>query len=470
MADREASNRLESLVGDDLRLVLAKRGDRRSYDDLLVVKSTCEQLECLRQLFTRLHPLQVDELCRAMSLEIHDEGDFIFHQGEKGEKFYVVLTGKCSVLLKQRTGGYETLEDGSQVEQFTLKCVLTCYAGQSFGDRALEFDEPRAASVRAESICEFLTITQHAFKKVLKVQDCSSEGERKGMRNKVTRVLSYSREKRVDKELHEIAEYLSMHIPFFQKFDMDQRVELCRMCELVKVWGKTTLFEQGDKGQAFYIILSGSVNVMVNSTDSEGHSGLNLVNTLHAGASFGERALEDDSEAGKRTATIVTADEMTELIIISREEFQSIVSVMLEGDMLDRVRMLRATDIFSPLSFKNLHKIARLLTPKMFRVDSVLFKAGELAKDVYIIHKGECQLSAEMEMENGNSLTVELGRAGPRAVLGEYTLNALSYYDEVSNDSNDVFHLFGHCYGYFISGVLQRVCGGDILLLDFCVL
>lgn len=169
---------------------------------------------------------------------------------------------------------------------------------------------------------------------------------------------------------------------------------------------------------------------MVNQANSEGVGPSQVhVNTLEAGESFGERALEADS-GGKRAATIITSDELTELIIINREEFQSIVSVMLEGDMMSRVRLLRSTELFAPMELKHLHKIARLLTHKIFRLNTVLFKAGDLAKDVYIIYKGECNLGSTLHLENGNQEAVDLGRAGPAAVLGEYTFNASSYYDD----------------------------------------
>lgn len=253
------------MVDDELRHVFAKRGDTRSYDDLLVLKSRISQIDYIRGVFANLHPLQIDELCKCMTLEIFEENEFIFHQGDKGDKFYVVLSGSCDVLLKQRTGLFVTNEDGTRTEEFTYQVILTSTVGQQFGERALDYDEPRAATIRAGAFSELLTVTQHAYRKILKVPDYNvSEGngqhaeDTKGM---VNRVLSYTREKRKETDLHAVAEYLSSHIPFFQKFDLDNRIELIRMCELVKIWGKTTLFEQGDNGQAFYIILSGSVEV-----------------------------------------------------------------------------------------------------------------------------------------------------------------------------------------------------------------
>jgi CRP-like cAMP-binding protein len=425
-----------SLTSDDnldsqVRGVLAKHGDARSYDDLLVLKSRISKMDFMKSVFSTLHPRQIDELCKSMNLETFDENTFVFYQGDVGDKFYVVLSGSCDVLLKQRTGNF--IEDpisGVSVEEFVDKVIFTCRPGGQFGERALDFDEPRAASIKTNSYCELITITQAAYRKMLKAPVHESALDLPGNKGHTLRVLSSTRDKRKVADLHAVSEYLSTHVPFFKKFTKDQRLEMCRMCELVKVWGKTVLFKQGSVGQAFYIILTGSVEVIVSSVDANGDPVDIHVNSLHEGSSFGERSLE--SEDSLRTATIVTSDALTELIIISREEYQRIVTVMREGDMMERVQLLRKTQIFSTLELPHLHEIAKVMESKIFRLNSKVFTLGDIAKDVYFIHKGECHLDCVLTTQNGQKEVVELGRMGPGAVLGEYCLLADSYYDEVS--------------------------------------
>jgi CRP-like cAMP-binding protein len=412
-----------------VRLVLAKNGNQRSYDDLLLLKAKISKMDFMKSVFASLHPRQIDELCRCMNLEIFEDNTYVFHQGDPGDKFYVVLSGAVDILLKQRTGTFVTNEDGVKVEGYTEKVVHTCREGGQFGERALDYDEPRAASIRTTCNCELITITQAAYKKMLKAPVLETQLDQPGNKGHTIRVLSLTRDKRKTNELHAVAEYLANHVPFFKKFSKDQREEMCRMCELVKIWGRTTLFKQGSKGQAFYIILSGSVDVIVTHTNTDGEQVDIHVNTLHEGASFGERALESDDQI--RTASIVTSEALTELIIISREEYLRIVTVMREGDMMERVRLLRRTQILSALELPHLHEIAKLMDSKIFRLDSILFNIGEPAKDVFFIYKGECHVDCVMQMVNGTSEVVDLGRVGPGAVLGEYCLLAESYYDEV---------------------------------------
>ena len=417
-------------LDSQVRAVLAKQGDIRSYDDLLVLKSRICKMDFMKSVFSTLHPGQIDELCKSMNLEIFEENEYVFHQGDVGDKFYVVLSGACDVLLKQRTGTCgENQETGEAVEEFVEKVIFTCHAGGQFGERALDYDEPRAASIKTTCFTELITITQVAYRKILKAPVQESALDLPGNKGHTLRVLSLTREKRLTSDLHAVSEYLSTHVPFFKKFTKEQRLEMCRMCELVRVWGKTVLFKQGSIGQAFYIILSGAVDVVVSSVDDNGDPVSIHVNTLHEGDSFGERSLE--SQDSLRTATIITSDALTELIIISREEYQRIVAVMREGDMMERVQLLRRTHIFSSLELPHLHEIAKVMESKIFRLNSTVFTRGGSARDVYFIHKGECHLSTTLTLENGQQEDIELGRMGPGAVLGEYCLLADSYYEEV---------------------------------------
>lgn len=445
----ESEGSTEQNLDSQVRGVLAKQGDMRSYDDLLVLKSRISKMDFMKSVFSTLHPRQVDDLCRSMNLEAFDEDVFVFHQGDVGDKFYVVLTGSCDVVIKQRTGNFVIdPETGESVEEFVDKVVFTCHAGGQFGERALDFDEPRAAGIKTACYSELITITQAAYRKMLKAPVQESALDLPGNKGHTLRVLSFTRDKRKDSDLHAVSEYLSTHVPFFKKFTTDQRLEMCRMCELVKVWGKTVLFKQGSVGQAFYIILTGSVDVIVSSVDGNGEPVDIHVNSLHEGASFGERSLE--SEDSLRTATIVTSDALTELIIISRDEYQRIVTVMREGDMMERVRLLRRTQMFSSLELPHLHEIAKVMESKIFRLDSKLFTIGESAKDVYFIHKGECHLDCVLTLDNGQCEIVELGRMGPGAVLGEYCLQAESYYDEVSKVLTNHLNSFNIYFRYYI--------------------
>ena len=289
------------------------------------------------------------------------------------------------------------------------KTLFTCMPGQHFGERALEFNEPRAASVVTAAYTELLTVTRDAYTKILKAYEEESGLMKLDSDNKasVVRVLSKSREKRNEAELLAVAAFLERRNHFFQKFTTDQRLELTRVSELISIYGRTTLFKQASIGQAFYVILSGTVDVYVNTVDADsstktGSDGL-LVNTLVSGASFGERALE--SKSSQRTASVLTCEGLTELLVIAREDYNTIVTIMMQEELAEKCALLRRTLLFKDVPFPVLREFSRFMESKIFHIDSYLTVAGKKVFDIVIIKEGECQV--EMESSHYNNLLDE---------------------------------------------------------------
>lgn len=73
----------------------------------------------------------------------------------------------------------------------------------------------------------------------------------------------------------------------------------------------STIFQQGDPGDKFYIIRSGSVNVI-----KSGEQGQRLVGILKKGAYFGEQALIHQD---KRLASIVSNAPGTDCLTLDRQ-------------------------------------------------------------------------------------------------------------------------------------------------------
>lgn len=418
-------------LDSQVRVVLAKQGQYRSYDDLITLKTRLSRMDFMKSIFSQLHPRQVDELCRNMNLETAEENQIIFRQGDIGDKFYVILTGSVNVQVRQKMGTFVDSE-GNEQDEFRQKVLFQCTAGQQFGERALEFDEPRGATIQATTHTELISLTKAVYMKIVRSKIDDSQLNKPGNKGHTIRVLSKTRDKRTTPELEAVAKFLSKRIPFFRRFTHDHQIELCRMCELVNIWGKTTLFKQDSIGQAFYIILSGSVSVIVTTTDAAGNNVDMVVNTLYEGASFGERALE--SETSVRTATIVTNEALNELLIISREEYLRIVAIIQQDDLMQRVSLLRRTQVFNMLDLAHLFELAKIMEPKIFRCGEKVISTSEVGKDMFIIHKGECRVSGKLQLSGGGVKGVDLGRLGPGAVIGEYCVSCENYHDEVSID------------------------------------
>lgn len=128
----------ETLLGP-LRAVLA----RNAHEKIL---KQCKQLKALPE-----EDLKV--LARQFQEEEYTGGDVIITEGEVGDKFFVVLKGEVVIT--------KTLLDGTKKELLRLK------EGSEFGERALLYDEPRAASVIATEDTTCIYITRMVFEKHL---------------------------------------------------------------------------------------------------------------------------------------------------------------------------------------------------------------------------------------------------------------------------------------------------------------
>jgi CRP-like cAMP-binding protein len=91
---------------------------------------------------------QLDLLVNAMRRETVKAGAVVIRQGDRGDKFYVVASGKLSVWIKRGL---------KQVQ------VDTRWPEQFFGEMALVGNKPRMATVKAEQDCELYVLSKEDF-------------------------------------------------------------------------------------------------------------------------------------------------------------------------------------------------------------------------------------------------------------------------------------------------------------------
>ena len=106
-------------------------------------------------------------------------------------------------------------------------------------------------------------------------------------------------------------------IPLFAKIDPAKLKLLAFTSEYLQFVGGDELCEQGERGDAAYIILSGEADVLVDTP-----RGRLKVATLHRNDIIGEIAILCDVP---RTATVVAASEL-ETLRISKENFFQLVT------------------------------------------------------------------------------------------------------------------------------------------------
>jgi len=104
-------------------------------------------------LFKYLDGEQREIILNAMFQIKKEAGDVIIKQGDEGDNFYVIDSGIVEIYINQKNG--------------PPLHVLTCKDGDSFGELALMYDAPRAATVIAKTEMKLWAMDRLTYKHIL---------------------------------------------------------------------------------------------------------------------------------------------------------------------------------------------------------------------------------------------------------------------------------------------------------------
>lgn len=212
-------------------------------------------------------------------LKRYEHGESIVLEGEAGDEFYLIRSGQAVVVSRDLIG---------------QERVLATYgSGDHFGEMALTTGAPRSATVRAAELIEVYTLARQDFARL--EESCP--------------VFAAQIRQQVD--LLALDSFLKKSSPFAHLPAQTIRM-LAGQLQAEHVLAGAVVFREGDEGDRFYLIRSGSVEVT---------RGGRRLQVMEAGDCFGEVAL---LTAEKRTATVRALTD-TELMALSKAEFNSIV-------------------------------------------------------------------------------------------------------------------------------------------------
>ena len=208
-----------------------------------------------------------------------------------------------------------------------------------------------------------------------------------------------------------LLETVLSRVKFVRELTMKTRMDLCKLTGYARHGAGETLFRQGDAGEFFYVVLSGSVDVFIRDPGGREH----LVATLFNGDSFGELALMH--EGNTRGATIV-AKEDCEFLILGREDYGAILRAQSEKSISEKVAHLRSTPMFRHVEHDTAQSMAYVLAARTYPRNALVFKQGEEVEDVYFIAEGAARLVREVE--NRETLRrAGVTRRGPGCLFGK---------------------------------------------------
>jgi cAMP-dependent protein kinase regulator len=255
--------------------------EAEAYEKKVVPKDD-ETMEHLRSvvignvLFQHLEEDELADVLNAMFEVKPKAGEIIIQQGDEGDNFYVIDTGLTEVIIDSGDGD--------------PKVVSEIAKGGSFGELALIYGTPRAATIKAKEDCVLWAIDRDSYRRIL-------------MGSTIRKRKTY--------------EAFLEKVAIMETLDKWERLSVADALESANFKKGDVIIKEGDEGDDFYLVIEGTCEV----TKAKDDGSQEVVNELKAGDYFGEIAL---LQGDKRHAT-VTASTDVRTAKLDRERFDRVL-------------------------------------------------------------------------------------------------------------------------------------------------
>ena len=217
-----------------------------------------------------------------------------------------------------------------------------------------------------------------------------------------------------DEEAERIRQILQKNV-LFQHLDEEQTGTVQDAMFLVEKEKDGVIIKQGDDGDNFYIIDSGSVDVFIESKREDGECDSKLVTSYGDGDSFGELAIMYNAP---RAATCV-AKGTIRLWALDRVSFKVILMKTTISKRNMHKGFLQQVPILSQLTEYEVLTIADALQEESFEEGAVICNEGDRGENFYIIKDG----TAICSKLTGDGTAQEVARLSDGAYFGEVSFN-----------------------------------------------
>lgn len=236
-------------------------------------------------LFAHLGEVAIGDIVDAFYAMDIEPGTHIIRQGDSGDRFYLVVNGSFDIFVSRKEFDSETMSPPMK--------VTSVGPGGSFGELALMYNSPRAATVVSTLRAEVFALDREAFQ-MLVVQART--------------------------HLFEMYEGWLSTVPLLKSLNSYELAKLSDLLENELYSEGDVIIQEGDVGDKFYILERGELEVFVGLEDGREQQ----VNSYSSpGDYFGEVALLD-SQNLRRKAT-VKAKKDSSVYWVTKEDFHSVV-------------------------------------------------------------------------------------------------------------------------------------------------
>eukprot|EP00443_Scrippsiella_acuminata_P078531 CAMPEP_0115398790 /NCGR_PEP_ID=MMETSP0271-20121206/14499_1 /TAXON_ID=71861 /ORGANISM="Scrippsiella trochoidea, Strain CCMP3099" /LENGTH=401 /DNA_ID=CAMNT_0002822575 /DNA_START=39 /DNA_END=1244 /DNA_ORIENTATION=- len=241
------------------------------------IKSVIDKNDKLNVLFGHLAESAVFDVIDAMKPVSVEIGSDLIVQGDEGDNFYIVDEGSFDIFVKRGDA-----PPGK---------VLECGPGAMFGELALMYNAPRAATVTATSPGKVWALDRESFQMML----ATAENMKKS----------------------QYEEFLS-NIELFQHMTKYEIAQLSDLLESELYDTNEDIMKQGDEGVAFYILEDGEAKAYISGEQGE----VEVKHYQTPGDFFGEVALITNAP---RRATVRAVGGGCTVLVVTVDDFDKVL-------------------------------------------------------------------------------------------------------------------------------------------------
>ncbi|KAM6417443.1 cAMP-dependent protein kinase type II-beta regulatory subunit [Pluvialis apricaria] len=238
----EAYNPDEEEDDTESRIIHPKTDDQRNR-----LQEACKDI----LLFKNLDPEQMSQVLDAMFEKLVEGGEHVIDQGDDGDNFYVIDRGTYDIYVKCDGVG---------------RCVGTYDNRGSFGELALMYNTPRAATIIATSPGAIWGLDRVTFRRII--------------------VKNNAKKRRMYENFIE-------SLPFLKSLEVSERLKVVDVIGTKVYKDGEQIIAQGDSADSFFIVESGEVRIIMTRKGKQDveENGAVEIARCSRGQYFGELAL-----------------------------------------------------------------------------------------------------------------------------------------------------------------------------------
>jgi len=257
------------------------------------IRKTLKENEKMQVLFGHLDGGPLDDVINAFQTREAKTNQELIRQGDDGDCLYIIAAGEVDVYVA-RPGSNGKLQAGERGTK-----VVTLGSGALFGELALMYTAPRAATVVVSSpVAKLWTLDREPFKMLLMKSSAQQ---------------------------HQLYEGWLADVEIFKTLN---RFELAQLSDLLS--DSSTLYDtdeviitQGEIGDKFYVLEDGTCAAFI----SGAHGDKEVKKYEAQGEYFGELALLKDEP---RKATVKATGEGATVLSVSKEDFTNVLGPIVD--------------------------------------------------------------------------------------------------------------------------------------------